>query len=258
MKDLKKRNLTTRVISLPNNSFNSKKEIIANISHDLNTPLTIIQGYTETLKMKMRYAPVEEKEKYLKIILENTKKLSTLVGQLSKYSKMDTYHMKLSKKPFSMIDLMEQTKQEYNILTAKKNIQLTNEYAKNTSLVLADVFLIKRVIQNLLDNAITYTPNNGKIIIRVSNLNKQIMVEVIDSGPGISKDEQVLIFDRYQKNKNSLGGGLGLSIVKRILELHQSTIQVKSQPGKGSCFNFTLPVYHINCFGHSKQKIEVG
>lgn len=221
----------------------AKKEMIANVTHDLRTPVTIMQGYTETLLMRIDSASKEDREDYLKIILENSEKLSILVNQLFDYAKLDVHQIKLEKKPFSIIELLERTKKEYQILASKKEIQLNVHSMADNPIVFADALLIKRVLQNLLDNALTYTPNKGTIDIKILTKGKQVMVEVADSGPGIEDIQKLLIFKRYEKDKNSRGAGLGLCIVKKILELHESAIQVNSKLGQGTKFIFSLPVH---------------
>lgn len=222
----------------------SKKEMVANITHDLRTPIAVIQGYTETVLMKMDTLQNKEKENFLNIILENSDRLSILITQMFEYSKLDSQQIKLQKEPFSIKEMLENIIEEYQVLAARKAIQLSIVCPSEKSIVYADVLLIQRVIQNLLDNALTYTPKGGNVSIAISNQQDKVRVEVIDSGPGIDKPQQALIFDRYQKNTTSRGIGLGLNIVKKILELHHSAIQVNSKLGQGTKFVFSLPIYY--------------
>ena len=116
------------------------------------------------------------------------------------------------------------------------------KHADQVPTIYADIVLVERVIQNLLNNALKYTPEEGTITVSISEGKNGVAVEVADMGKGISEEEQAHIFDRYQKGKSSTGAGLGLTIVKKILELHNSNISLKSQLNEGTTFMFNLPV----------------
>ena len=124
----------------------TKKEMIANITHDLRTPVTIMQGYTETLLMRMNTVSEQDREQYLKIILENSEKLSILVNQLFDYAKLDVEQIKLEKKPFSILELLESTKREYQILASKKEITLNVHSIDTNPIVFADTLLTKSIV----------------------------------------------------------------------------------------------------------------
>lgn len=224
---------------------NMRKELIANISHDLRTPLTIMQGYVETLLMRINSTSKEDRERYLNIILNSSERLAILIAQLFEFSKLEVKQIEPNKEPFKIKEVLQNSLAEYSVLASKKEVNLHIDCCENAPLVYADVSLIKRVIQNLMDNALKYTPREGSISIKVSELKDKIMVEVADTGPGISNEQQSLIFNRYQKGKDSVGAGLGLTIVKKILDLHESAINVKSELGKGTRFLFSLPVYSM-------------
>ncbi len=223
-----------------------RRELIANVSHDLRTPLSIIHGYVETLQMKKDKLDEAEKDKYLEIIKGSSEKLSKLVAQLFEYSKLEADQVKPLKEPFSITDLAMDLVAKYQILASEKNIDIKVNAINNTPLVFADIGLVERVIQNLLDNALKFAPKNGEVSLDVSVNDKDVQVAVSDNGPGINEKDQAYIFDRYRqarKESKADGVGLGLAIVKKIMELHNSSIQVISKPNEGSTFQFLLPSY---------------
>jgi len=228
---------------------NLRRELIANVSHDLRTPLAIMQGYVETLMIKDGKLDANSRKKYLNIILNSSEKLSELITQLFEYAKLEARQMELKKEPFQMTDLVQDAFSKYQVLAEDKEITVQVEYEENLPIVFADVSLVERVIQNLMDNAIKFTPKGGVITIGLEELRNGVEIKVADTGPGIPAEEQAFIFDRYRKTKTSMtssgnnGAGLGLAIVKKILELHDATIAVHSKLNEGTAFTFALPTY---------------
>lgn len=224
-----------------------RRELIANVSHDLRTPLAVLRGYIETLQIKGEKLTQEDKEKYLDIIHNSSEQLSRLVAQLFEYSKLEAKQVEPIKEPFSIVDLVYDLNSKYQVLAAEKNINLTVEHQETIPLVFADISLVERAIQNLLDNALKFTPDDGEISIQISGTENNVAVNVKDSGPGIPSEKQAHIFERYRqasKDKTSkAGAGLGLAIVKKIMELHESSINVISAPNEGSTFYFQLQAY---------------
>lgn len=227
-----------------------RRELIANVSHDLRTPLSIMQGYIETLIIKKEAIAAAENDKYLQIILNSSRNLSQLVAKLFEYTKLEANQVKPVKEPFFINELLGDILVQFEILAAKKSIRLQFTPGKNAVLVFADVSLVESVLQNLLENAIKYTEENGAITVSIVNAGNTVEVRVADNGIGIRREDQPYIFERYRRLEQvssgtmNKGAGLGLAIVKKILEIHQSSIQVESEPGKGSSFSFQLPAYH--------------
>lgn len=223
-----------------------RQELIANVSHDLRTPLSIMQGYVETMMMKQDNLSEKDREKYLAIIYDSTKKLSVLVEQLFQYAKLEANLVKPEKEQFLINELASDVLMAYQLKAAEKGIRLAMDAPKSLPSVFADIALTERVLQNLLDNAFKFTPDGGKITIKLSAAQKGIRVQVADTGIGIAPEDQSYIFERYKQldkeDTPKKGMGIGLAIVKKILELHQSTINVISEPGKGAAFWFVLPV----------------
>lgn len=219
-----------------------RQELIANVSHDLRTPLAIMQGYIETLLIKKEQIPQEEQMAYLNIIFNSSRNLGRLVEQLFEYSKLESNQIVPQKEPVAIGELVNDILLKYQILAKDKRISLEFVAPADLPQVFADVALMERVIQNLLDNALKFTPEGGTIHVKLISHISSIEVSVSDNGSGIPVSDHSLIFERYkQLQDNNKGMGLGLAIVKKILDLHQATIHIQSAPGAGTTFWFILP-----------------
>jgi len=226
---------------------NLRKELISNISHDLRTPIASIQGYAETLILKKDSIKQQEQEKYLGVIYKNCENLQDLVTNLFELSKLQSNQVILNKEPFSIGELVHDVANKYRILSQKKGVSINTLVSKDIPVVEADVLLIDRVLQNLIDNAIRFCKEGDTINIQLNSDEKsEVDITIADTGEGIPGEWLPHIFDRYFK-KDERGGssGLGLAIVKRIMDLHESSIDVKSTVGKGTSFQFSLPVAQI-------------
>lgn len=225
-----------------------RRELVANISHDLRTPLAIMQGYIETLQIKKEQLKPKEQEEYINIIDKNIKQLTKLVTQLFEYSKFEAQQIKPEKEPFAITDLIYDIEAKYRVLAKEKNITLKTTVNGEISLVFADIALVERAIQNLIDNALKFTPKEGEINIELSNDNSNVFIQVKDTGSGISDEKAKVIFERFRqlddKEKKS-GVGLGLAIVKKIMELHNTTISIRNNETQGSIFEFYLPKHVV-------------
>ncbi len=221
-----------------------RKELISNISHDLRTPVASIQGYAETLIMKKDTISEEEREKYLDIIVRSCERLKNQVSDLFELSKLQANQVDLQPEPFSIAELVQDVVNKYSILSQKKGININVLFSKDIPLVQADLSLIDRALQNLLDNAIKFCRDGDIINIEINTKKPgEVELRISDSGVGISRDDLPYIFERYFKNlDHEESTGLGLAIVKRIIDLHDSSIEVLSQPGKGTTFAFSLPM----------------
>ncbi|MEQ9425882.1 MAG: HAMP domain-containing sensor histidine kinase [Cyclobacteriaceae bacterium] len=222
-----------------------RRELIANVSHDLRTPLAIMQGYVETMQMKHTGLSAEEQMKYLNILHSSTEKLSHLVSQLFEYSKLEAKQVEPENEPFLISELAMDINNKYEILAKEKGITINLEIEENLPLVFGDISLVERAIQNLMDNALKFTLKGGTVNLIMNSTKHNVEVSIKDNGPGIPENEQSYIFERYHKagSAKSSGAGLGLAIVKKILEIHNSTIEVISKPNEGTTFHFLLPVY---------------
>ena len=222
-------------------------ELISNVSHDLRTPVASIQGYAETLILKHDKIDTGEQLKYLEIIYASCERLKKLVSELFELSKLQTNQIKLNREPFSIAELISDIANKYRIISQKKGVSINVFIPKDIPMVNADILLIDRVLQNLIDNAIKFCREGDYINIEIKpELSGQVLISIADSGEGIHKDELPYIFERYYKGKKySDSTGLGLAIVKKIIDLHKTDIQVISQQGKGTSFFFQLPVIQV-------------
>ncbi len=221
-----------------------RREFIANISHDLRTPLTSLHGYLETLSMKADHLSADERQRYLSIALAQSRKVGRLAQELFELARLEYGVVKPQKEPFSLCELVNDVFQKFELAAEARHQKLTAEIAPGIPLVNADLGMIERVLTNLLDNAIRHTPEGGNISIRLWKEQHQVMVELNDSGPGVAPELRANLFVRpsiLSTNKHR-AGGLGLMIVRRILQLHGGDIQLLDHPGKGARFQFSVPV----------------
>ena len=226
---------------------NLRKELISNVSHDLRTPVASIQGYAETLLIKKDTIKTEERERYLNIIYNSCERLKKLVSDLFDLSKLQTNQVKLNREPFSLAELVSDVANKYRFISQKKEISINTIISKDIPVVEADVSLIDRVIQNLMDNAIRFCNEGDYINLEVEHASPgSIKLSIADSGKGINREMLPHIFERYYKGKDyNDSSGLGLAIVKKIIDLHETSIEVKSTEGKGTTFTFELPIAKI-------------
>lgn len=223
-----------------------RRELVANVSHDLRTPLATLQGYIETLLIKQADLSIDQQQSYLRNAVSHCDRLNKLVSELFELAKLDASETKPQREVFNLAELAEDVIQKFSLIARQKNIRLQARYDAAESFVFADIHLIERVLENLLENALRFVADEGLITISLNADREQMRIEVSDNGCGIPPTELPYIFDRFYQldnNRNVEKGnsGLGLAIVKRIIELHQSIISVRSIPGRETTFSFTLP-----------------
>ncbi|NLK36845.1 MAG: HAMP domain-containing histidine kinase [Epulopiscium sp.] len=228
----------------------NRRDFIANVSHDLRSPLTSIQGFLSAILDGT--IPEEKQSRYLNIILEETQRLTKLTNDIVDLSMAQTSKMTLNKSDFDINALIRETLERMEARFLEKEIVLRVIYAQKETYVLADRDKIARVLYNLIDNAIKFSYQKGEIEIETVPFDfHKIMVIIRDFGKGISKEEQKCIFDRFYKadasrGEDKNGSGLGLSIVKEFLLAHGEHIAVKSEPDKATEFIFSLPLAERN------------
>ena len=224
-----------------------RRELVANVSHDLRTPITSLQGYLETLLLKEESLTPEERTGYLDCALKQCKRLGKLVSELFELAKLDSGHTRLRCESFAIGELVQDVALKFRMRAERKGIEIHTRIGEDLPFVYADIALIERVLDNLIDNALRHTPEKGKVEINLDQSGSGVSVQVADTGCGIPSEELEHIFDRFyqvQKNENqrSGGAGLGLAIAKRILDLHASRLTVDTTPNLGTRFDFALPV----------------
>ncbi len=221
-----------------------QKDLVANVSHDLRTPLTMIAGYTEA----MRDLPGEATPENMQIVIDETHRLTTLVNDMLEVSRYQGGRQKLNPTRFNFTDTVRTTIERYGKLKEQDGFNITFESDSDSDVyVTADEGRILQVLYNLVGNAVNYTGEDKTVVIRQSTDMDagEVLLEVIDSGIGIPEDELPLVWERYYKvndfhKRANMGTGLGLSIVKNILLLHGAEFGVKSKVGEGSNFWFKL------------------
>ncbi|MCR4877649.1 MAG: HAMP domain-containing histidine kinase [Clostridiales bacterium] len=217
-----------------------QRELIANISHDLRTPLTMIQGYAET----MRDLPDEMNPENMQVIIDETHRLSSLVNEVLDFSRLRTGTMQMD---FSVFDLTETVRticQRVSAMTEKDGYQVVCQ-ADRPCRVKGDSARIEQVVYNLLGNALTYTGEDRRVILKEEDRESRVRVSISDSGSGIDPEELPYIWDRYYRTREShkravIGSGLGLNICRGILEKHHTPYGVDSTPGAGTTFWFEM------------------
>ena len=217
-----------------------QRELVANVSHDLRTPLTMITAYSEV----MRDLPGENSPENVQVIIDEAKRLTSLVNDLLDVSKLQAGVMELNTRTYDLTESIEAVLSRYIKFLEQNGFTIDFEYDRHI-LVEADEDKMYQVIYNLVNNAINYTGDDRKVIVRQRVNGGMARIEVIDSGEGIPKEELVNVWERYYKvDKNHkravMGTGLGLSIVKNVLKLHNVQFGVDSEMGKGTCFWFEV------------------
>jgi signal transduction histidine kinase len=225
-----------------------RRELVANISHDLRTPVTAIHGYAETLWLKKNELADTQRDYYTHIILQSADRLKSLVEELFELSKLDAPESTPRREPINLRELVQEVYQAFQLQASRKDISLSCTNGEGVTIVEIDAGMMERALQNLVDNAIKYTPAGGSVAIRITEYGSTVEVSVADTGAGIAPEVLPYVFDRYYRRSESQPGtppsgmGLGLVIVKKILELHHAEIAVQTALGQGSRFSFRLPV----------------
>lgn len=220
-----------------------RRDLMANVSHDLKTPLTMIRAYAECVR-DISYKDKEKREKDLNIIIEETERLNVLVNDILDLSKMQANADELSLEKFDLCEVIKEVMTRYEILKTTEDYNFIIEIPDKAE-VNADKKKITQVIYNLINNAINYTGSDKLVIVRLKNTRKEYIFEVEDTGKGIKKEEIPYIWDKYYKKdkkhqRNVVSTGIGLSIVKEILTKHKFDYGVKSTLKKGSTFYFKI------------------
>lgn len=234
-----------------------RKQFVANASHELRSPLTSIQGFLQAVLDGT--ATEADKEKYLKIALSETKRLNSLINSMLDLSRLDSGKNPLVYSKFNINDIVREIAARFEPALIKKVLQINVDFSRETCYVYADKDKIIQVLVNLVDNAIKYSPSYSRILITTNIHGKKVYVTVKDFGYGITKKDQMLIWDTFYMTDKSRspvkakGSGLGLSIVKKIIDEHGEVIWVESNRGAGATFIFTLTQ-----FDETKHKVSMG
>jgi signal transduction histidine kinase len=220
----------------------TRRELIANVSHDLRTPIASMQGYLETVLVK----DLDENARhdYLETAHKHCARLNELIGELFELSRLESSTVEPEWEAFPVMELVQDIIHDHELLAREREITLSAHCAQMDAVVYADIAMIHRVLENLIQNALRHTPRGGEIAINVRSDADKVWVEVTDDGEGIASHDIPHIFDRFYRPDTEApesGHGLGLAIVKRIVELHRSQVAVKSELHQGTAFSFWLP-----------------
>lgn len=221
-----------------------RRELLANVSHDLKTPLTMIKAYAEMVR-DITYKDDEKREENLNVITEEVDRLNLLVSDILDLSKMQANIYELKEEEFDLVKLTQIIIDRYEIFSLTEEYKFIFECNKKSIMIKADKQKLEQVLYNLITNAINYTGDDKTVKIKIIDEENKCRVEIIDSGKGIKEEEIELIWEKYYKSnkkhkRNMLGTGLGLSIVKNIFELHNYKYGVLSKKNKGSTFYFEI------------------
>jgi two-component system phosphate regulon sensor histidine kinase PhoR len=220
-----------------------RKDFVANVSHELKTPVTSVIGFTETL-LDGAMEDEELTTKFLTIMLSESKRLQTLISELLELSKIEHEHFTLDFQPVKMGELLKETIMVLEDKARAKDIVIINEIETEAE-ALGETGRIRQIMMNLVTNAISYTPPGGKVMVSVLNAEDGVLFSVKDTGIGMDQDQIPRIFERFYRvdkarSRNQGGTGLGLAIVKHLVEAHEGHINVESTAGEGTTFQITF------------------
>jgi signal transduction histidine kinase len=224
-----------------------RRELLANVSHDLRTPLTTLLAHLETLQMKQDTLPLEERQEYLEVATRQSRRIGLLVEQLLEAARLEAGQISVNLEPFPVGELLQDVVQKFALAASARHVELNAEIVAASTQVQGDIALLERVLDNLIENALRHTPAGGRVTVAAEPHHRVVRVTVRDTGRGMTPEELGRIFDRFYRgdpgrSSDSGQAGLGLAIVKSILELHGTPVAVHSRPGQGSSFSFDLNV----------------
>jgi signal transduction histidine kinase len=222
----------------------SRRTAVLNASHDLRTPLAALQGYLQTLLWRGNSLTDEQKRTYLEIANRHSERLSRLVDQMFELAKLDAPETAPRRETFSVAELASDIGQKYQLHAEQRQVTLAVEVEPRAPALNADIAMVERLIENLVENALRFTPAGGRVTVGASATAAGLQLTVSDTGCGIAADELPRVFDRFYSVARAgaeRSSGLGLAIVKRIVELHGAYIHAESQPGQGSRFSVLFP-----------------
>jgi len=228
-----------------------RREFVANVSHELRSPLSLLQGYVEALADGLA-EDEEQRQRYLGIVLDETLRLRRLVNDILDLSQLETGNMNMNTEPIAIKDLVFRVTDRFVPLFEEQKKTLQVIVPENLPMIIGDEDKLQQVLINLLDNATKHTPERGTVKITAESKGQYIEISVVDSGEGIPPDKLNHVWERFYKTdkartREGMGGtGLGLAIAKNIILAHRGQVGVTSELGKGSVFTFKLPIQEVN------------
>jgi two-component system, OmpR family, sensor kinase len=222
-----------------------RRELIANVSHDLRTPLASMRGYLETVLLKGERLSEDQRRQYLETACRHCERLEGLIAALFELSKLESGAVVPQREEFSLSELLQDVALRFRLRAQQAGVELRARFDPAGPRAYGDIALIERVLENLLDNALRHTPAGGRVSLELLPDERRARVAVADTGSGIAVEDLPRAFDRFYRGGGQGRGarsGLGLAIVRRIVELHGQTVSLTSTPGVGTCVEFGLPL----------------
>jgi signal transduction histidine kinase len=221
-----------------------RRQLVAQISHDLRTPLASIHGYLETLDMRGTLSDKERKQ-YLQVALRQSGRLTRMIDELFELARLEARDTQARREVFPPAELVQDVVQKFQARAAQCGIQLSMAQPPAAAFVLADLGLTERVLDNLIGNAIDHSPRGTQVLVSLAALAQEVLIGVCDQGPGIADEDLARIFEPFHRgqgaSKEKGHAGLGLAIAKRIVEMQHGALHVHNKTQGGACFSFTLP-----------------
>jgi two-component system sensor histidine kinase BaeS len=223
-----------------------RRMLFADVSHELMTPLTAMRGYLETLSMSGITIDPETRARYLSIIGDETQRMEHIVGDLLELARLEGTRESIDKQDVTLEDLFGRVMARHEREASQKQVELTTTIEPGAEIVQGDPLRLEQALQNLAANALRHTPAGGRVELRAESHDRNVVIKVRDTGSGIAPEHLPYVFDRFYKADPSRAGakpgsGLGLSIVKAIVERHGGTVSATSQPSGGTEFTIRLP-----------------
>jgi signal transduction histidine kinase len=223
-----------------------RRQLLADVSHELMTPLTAIRGYLETLAMPGVVRDEATRERYVRIVTEETLRLEAIIGDLLDLARLEGGGVEIERTDVPVSWLFDRLAERHGVVTAQRGITLTTSIEPGADRVVGDGRRLEQALQNLVANAVRHTPDGGRVGVSAALADGGVRLRVEDTGPGIPPDHLPLVFDRFYKIDQSrspggAGSGLGLSIVKAIIERHGGDVAASTAPGGGARFDVVLP-----------------
>lgn len=235
----------TRQIERLKENDELRRELVANLSHDLRTPTAGLQGYLQMLAERGERFESHERVHYTEVALRQAERLGRLIEQLSQLAHFEARDVELEPEAFCPAELAHDVVQKFELEAQERGLELRVSHGSDLPHVVADIGLIERAIVNLIENALNYTPSGGQVEVRLAHVRDRVTIRVRDTGRGIPEEALAHVFDRFYRvpieaDTDPGGTGLGLAITKRILELHRSRVTVTSELGQGTTIGFAL------------------
>jgi len=224
-----------------------RRELLANVSHDLRTPLASMQGYLELLLLRHGTLAPDEERNYLETASRHSERLGRLVADLFDLAKLEADEVKLQPEDFPLAELAQDVAQKFALDARRREVQLRADCGDEMPVARVDIGMVERVLENLVENALRHTPPGGQVTIELGVAAQRVRMAVSDTGRGIAAEDLPSVFERYYRADRTGAGagdhaGLGLAIARRIVQLHGGELVVHSTPGRGTRFAFDLPL----------------